>query len=615
MYIKRTQRMRKGKTYTNHLLVESIHTPKGPRHKVICSLGDLRPRPRAEWLKLAHRVEDALVGQASLLEGDDAEVSRIVRRVRARQTRTSQGVGEGARAEQGVVAVLSDGVRTERHRTAGAVHVGHQMWRRLGLDAILAGQGLRERTRQIAEVMVLNRLCEPLSENAMPEWIATTALGDILGKEVETYNGMALYRTLDRVLPHRIAIEGALAARETELFNLDQTVLLYDVTSTYFEGLAHANSKARRGYSRDKRPDCKQVIIGLVVNRDGFPKAHEVFDGNRQDRTTLDEMLGQLDRRVRLRPGQTVVVDRGMAYAENLAQIQRRGLHYLVATRQSERDEWLDEFESLDGFQELIRKPSPTDHGQHKTRVWVKGMNQAGVCYALCKSEGREQKDRAIREKQEARLCEDLAGLQKRVADGHLVQSALVHQAIGRLKERYQRVARYYRIEYEEASRALRWALDRAKWEVAKRLDGSYLLKTDRTDLCAEEIWRIYVLLTRAEKAFRNMKSPLAERPIFHQIVRRVDAHILFCVLAYHLLVAIEKTLLDQGVHTSWWSLRRTLAKHATCTVALPTDTQEVLRIRRSSSPDPDVAELYRQLNVPAEVMAPLKTWSAQGAT
>lgn len=228
----------------------------------------------------------------------------------------------------------------------------------------------------------------------------------------------------------------------------------------------------------------------------------------------------------------------------------------------------------------------------------------------MCKSEGREQKDRAIRAKQEGRLREDLAGLQKRVAGGHLVKSALVHQAIGRLKERYGRVARYYQIEYDEAGGQVRWAVDQKKLEVAEGLDGSYLLKTDRSDLSAEDIWRIYVLLTRAEKAFRNMKSPLAERPIFHQIARRVDAHIFLCVLAYHLLVAIEKTLLDQGVHTSWWNLRRTLNKHGTCTVVLPTDTGEILRIRRGSIPDPDVAQLYKQLAIPAEVMKPIRTWT-----
>lgn len=613
MYIKRTQRQRKGKTYTNHLLVESVHTPKGPRHKVICSLGDLRPRRREEWLKLAHRVEDALIGQGSLLEGDDAEVVRIVRRVRARQAHEQKRRHPPAGADSAIVSVCTEGVRTERHRDAGAVHVGHQMWERLGIGEILAGWRLRERTRKIAEVMVLNRLCEPLSEHAMPSWIEATALADILGKEVKAYSGMALYRTMDRLLTHREAIEGALAERETELFHLDQTVLLYDLTSTYFEGLALANPKAKRGYSRDKRPDCKQVVVGMVVNRDGFPKAHEVFDGNRQDRTTLDEMLGKLDKRVKLRPGQTVVVDRGMAYEENIEQIRRRGLHYVVATRQNERDEWLDEFETTEGFAEVIRAPSPTNAFQKKSRIWVKGVADQGLWYALCKSEGRELKDRAIRTRQEERLREDLVRLQKRVAAGKLLKPALIEQAIGRLKERYGRVARYYPIEYDEQNRTVCWGVDRKKLDVAEELDGAYLLKTDRNDLSAEDIWRIYTLLTRAENAFRNMKSPLAERPIFHQIAPRVDAHIFLCVLAYHLLVAIEKILLDQGVHTSWWNIRRTLNKHQTCTVILPADNGEILRIRRSSIPEPDVARFYRHLAIPTEVMKPIRIWSGKG--
>jgi transposase len=416
-------------------------------------------------------------------------------------------------------------------------------------------------------------------------------------------------------LPHRVAVEGALAERESELFNVDQTVLLYDVTSTYFEGLALANRKAKRGYSRDKRPDCKQVVVGLVVNRDGFPKAHEVFDGNRQDRSTLEEMLQKLDQRVGLRPGQTVVVDRGMAYAENIEQIRRRNLHYLVATRQSERDEWLEQFESVEGFEEVIREPSPSNPFQKKTRIWVKGVDKDGLSYALCKSEGREQKDGAIRAKHEARLREDLGKLQKRVKQGHLRKPELIQQAIGRLKERYGRVARYYVIEHDERSGQVCWAVDEHKLHIAEQLDGSYLLKTDRTDLDAEHIWRIYALLTRAEKAFRNMKSPLAERPIFHQIAPRVDAHIFLCVLAYHLLVAIEKTLLDQGVHTSWWNLRRRLNKHQTCTVVLPTETGEILRIRRGSTPESDVAVLYRQLAMSPEVMKPVKTWTQNSST
>ena len=287
----------------------------------------------------------------------------------------------------------------------------------------------------------------------------------------------------------------------------------------------------------------------------------------------------------------------------------------MVATRQSERDEWLDEFETMEGFEEVIRESSATNPFQKKTRVWVKGVAEKGICYALCRSEGREQKDRAIRIKHEQRLVADLEKLQKRVQAGHLRKAELIHEAIGRLKERYGRVARYYVIGYDEATSAVRWAVDTAKMKVAEQLDGSYLLKSDREDLGAEDIWRIYVLLTRAEKAFRNMKSPLAERPIFHQIARRVDAHIFLCVLAYHLLVAIEKTLEGHGVHTSWWNLRRTLSKHQTCTVILPTDSEEILRIRRSSIPEPNVAMLYKQLAMSAEVMKPIRTWTGKRRT
>lgn len=613
MYIKKTRRERKGKTYTNHLLVEAVHTPKGPRQKVFCSLGDLRPRPREEWLKLAHKVEDALVGQGTLLEGEDEEVRKIVRRVRRRQQQRTETTQSKSREDKEIVSVCIDGVRTERHRDAGAVHVGHQMWQRLGIGEILAGVGLREPTRKRTEVMVLNRLIEPLSEHAMPSWIQTTALADILGKEMDEVTETPLYRAMDHLLPHRVQIEGALAEKEGELFNMDQTVFLYDVTSTYFEGLAQGNKKARRGYSRDKRPDCKQVVVGLVVNRDGFPKAHEVFDGNRQDRTTLDEMLEKLDKRVKLRPGQTVVVDRGMAYEENMEQIRKRGLHYVVATRQSERDEWLDEFEQMEGFQELIREPSPTNPFQKKTRIWVKRAEKGSQSYVMCRSEGRKQKDRGIRVRQEQRLKEDVEKLTQRVATGKLAKASLINQAIGRLKERYPRVGRYYWMEYDESSREVKCNLDEMKRRVAEELDGSYLLKSDRTNLSAEEIWRVYSLLTRAEKAFRNMKSPLGERPIFHQVDRRVDAHIFLCVLAYHLLVATEKILLDQHVHTSWWNLRRTLNKHKTCTVVLPTDSDETLRIRRSSTPESNVSEIYKLLGISHEVMKPIKLWTTRG--
>jgi transposase len=602
MFIKRTKKRVGDKTYVNHLLVESVATPNGPRHRMVCSLGSLAPAPAEDWLALAHKIEGALTGQPPLVA--DTQVDALVAQVRAGRRRARP-----AERHADLVAVYTDQVTTEEPREAGPVHVGHQLWQKLGLDAVLAQAGLSERTRVLTEIMTVNRLVCPLSEHAMPDWVRRTALPDLLGESFDTLVDESLYQNLDRLHPERVAIERALAERERTLFNLDTRLFLYDLTSTYFEGQALQNPQAQRGYSRDGRPDCKQVVVGLVLDRDGFPQAHEVFEGNRTDRTTVADMLEALEQRVGRTPGATVVVDRGMAFADNLQQIKERGYHYLVASRQGERNQHLDEFEDAEGWQEIVREPSPTNPGQPKTRVVVKRQVVGDDVHILCKSDGREAKDRAIREKHEERLLAELRKLQQRVATGKLKDVAKVHQAIGRLKERYPRVARYYAIACEGAPASVTWTENAEKKALAQRLDGGYLLKTDRQDLTDEEVWRTYILLTRVEAAFRAMKSPLCERPIFHHLEHRVQTHIFLCVLAYHLLVAIEKLFLDAGIHTSWATLRAELTTHQVVTVVLPASNGDVLKIRTGSTPEPKHKAIYTTLQIPAEVMKPVKTW------
>jgi len=600
VFIRKTVKRHNGRSYTTYLLVESVRTPEGPRQKTICSLGDLSPGPRQKWLGLVNRVEAALQGQAPL-DGPDPLVESIVDKIRSAEPRL--------RRDDDIVAVHTDQVSLEKAREAGPVHVGHRIWLRLGLGEILQHSGFSARARLLSEVMVLNRLVAPCSEHAMPGWIERTALSDILSVDLSELSDESLYRNLDRLHPNRQEIESALAEREKSLFNLDDTYYLYDLTSTYFEGQCLSNPKAQRGYSRDQRPDCKQVVVGLVLDRDGFPKAHEVFSGNCQDRASLEHMLSQLEQRSGRHGGATVVVDRGMAYEENLAQIRARGHHYLVASRQSERQAWFDELEDEHGWQELIRQPSPRNPGQKKSRVWIKRAETAEHLYVLCRSEGRKAKDQAIRLKQEKRLLADLARLQKRIDAGRLKRPEKIHEALGRLKERYPRVARYWLMSYQEDPPKLAWQEDIDKKQRAIRLDGAYLLKTDRKDLSAEEAWRLYILLTRVEDAFRDMKSPLSERPIFHHLQHRVETHIFLCVLAYHLLVAVEKSFLDQGIHTSWATLREQLRTHQVVTAVLPTTDGHLLKIRRATTPEPQHRRIYKVLGIPEEVMAPVKTW------
>jgi transposase len=607
MYIRKTISRQRGKTYINYLLVESVSTPKGPRQKTVCSLGDLSPRPAEQWLKLAHKIESALVGQCSLIDDTDKETRDIIRKVKERIQKDTP-----EKCTDEVISLQVDKVETARHREGGSVHVGYQFWKKLDMDNILSKAGLSERARILTCAMTLNRLIMPLSENAMPGWIRNTAIEDILGVDFEHLSEDALYRNLDRLYPGRSDIESAIVERERNLFNLDPTVFFYDITSTYFEGQAKKNPKAKRGYSRDSRSDCKQVLVGLAIGREGFPLAHEVMEGNLQDRQTLEGMLQLMDQRIGLKEGQTVVIDRGMAFEDNIKQIHNRKLHYIVASRQTERDEWLCEFEQLEGFEEIYREPSPLNSFQNKSKVLIKKIQKGEMTYVLCVSSGRMEKDKAIRQKQEQRFLSDIGKLKKRIDTGRILDESVINEAIGRIKERYPRVARYYKLKYNNQGRELTCEQDRDRMQKAEVLDGSYLLKTDRDDLTADEIWRIYMTLTRAEAAFRAMKSPLSERPIFHQIERRVETHIFLCVLAYHLLVAIENTLLDKGIHTSWWTVRQTLKTHQVCTIILPATNGKVLTIRKASKPEPEHTELYKLLGISSEIIPPRKTWASK---
>jgi transposase len=608
MYIRRTTKLVRGRAYDTYLLVESVQTDRGPRQRTICSLGSVPPAPSEHWPGLVRELEAAQSGQFPLTDPSPALTRLLQHRPALGTSLASRQTRVPAPTDDEVVAVRPGRVTVEQAREAGPVHVGHQFWLRLGVDEALLRAGFSEPACRLTELMTLNRLIAPRSEHAMPDWFGRTALADILGTDLSGVDDDALYRHLDRLHPKRAEIEAALAKREEQLFNLDGTVYLYDLTSSYFEGQCLANPQAKRGHSKDHRPDCKQVIVGLVVDREGFPKAHEVFDGNRSEGTTLGEMLERLQ--ARAGPAATVVVDRGMSSAANLKEIRDHGFHYMVASRQSERTGHLEEFEDAEGWQELERPLSATNPFHHKSRVWIKrGADGEGPVLVLCRSEGREEKDRAIRTTHEKRLLASLTKLKARVAEGRLKAEAKIHQAIGRLKERYPRVARFYEITYPDGSGQLSWQVEETGRKRAEELDGSYLLKTSRTDLTAEDIWGTYILLTRVEAAFRAMKSPLAERPIFHQLERRVQTHIFLCVLAYHLLMAIEKTGRDCGLHTSWATLREQLSSHQVVTLVLPTVDGRTLTIRKGTTPEPEHRTIYRLLGIPEEPMKPVKNW------
>jgi transposase len=335
-----------------------------------------------------------------------------------------------------------------------------------------------------------------------------------------------------------------------------------------------------------------------------------VFAGNTADSSSVEGMLNALERRIGRRAGATVVVDRGMSGAANLALIRGRGYHFIVACRQGERDGVYDDLTSEPGWTKVLREPSPTNPAQRKTAVRVKRIQGDGCTYLGVHSTERIDKDRAIREKHEARLLADLERLRVRIAAGKLVDPDAIHERIGSIRQRHTRVARYYDIGLD-VQKQLCVVLDQQRRDHAVALDGTYLMKTDRTDLPDDEIWRTYMLLTRVEHAFRDLKTPLGERPIFHQVEHRVEAHIFLCVLAYHLLVAIEYALRQQHDHRSWATVRDQLRSHHLLTIVLPTTSGTTLRIRRPSTPEPVHREIYNLLDLDPDALPIRRSWDS----
>jgi transposase len=669
MFIKANKTKVNGKEYTNFLLVESVKTPKGPRHNVVCSLGNLKSAPREHWHQLAQKIERALEGQLELPgEGKtavDEQVSEIIQKIKSRDSVRE----EQQQAASGSDQIDVDRITVEEAREAGPVHVCHQMWLELGMNKILKDAGFDERACALTEMLTINRLVEPGSESATRQWVPKTALPDMLGKELCELGATTLYTQLDRIHPLRSKIESALVQAEQDVLKLSSSIFLYDLTSTYFEGQCSKNDQAQHGYSRDQRPDCKQVVLGLVLSVDRFPLAHEVFDGNRTDSTTMDEMMDILDARTGgFAKGRTAAVDRGLSSKENLATLRERGYHYIVATRQQERDEYLAEIESDEGWQHLFKvrkgkfcetilneirikrlsneavakvkqkkleatrvkfskatKAAETAQDEGKEQDYCVAKSLAAVELSreltnataeaemeehliICISKGRSDKDRAIREKQEKKFVVDAKAL---VTAATKLKPAKVHERIGRLKERYSRVARYYDFIFDEGKSELSISENADRKALAKELDGSYIIRTDRNDLTDLEVWQTYMMLTRVESAFRDMKSPLMERPIFHQLERRVQTHIFLCVLAYHLLAAIEKKFRDRGIATSWETLREVLRTHQVVTVVMPfKGSNKILRLRRGTSPEPQHIKIYDVLGIPHEPIQPQKSWT-----
>jgi transposase len=445
----------------------------------------------------------------------------------------------------------------------------------------------------MAAVLVTARLCEPSSELHIAEdWYRRTALGDLLQLAEEEVNKNRLYRALDHLLVHKAALEVHLSQRCGELFAVQNEILLYDVTSTYFEGQAEGNPQAQRGYSRDHRPDCKQVCIALVVTFDGFPLGYEVFAGNTHDSRTLQTIVATMEARHGV-VGRVWISDRGMASPENLAWLRETGRRYIIGASKAELKQFGAELADPGGWR-TVREDIEVKLTRHP---------ETAETVILCRSAERRSKERAIHDKFSVRIELALHRLAARIARSKKpLDPALVNRQIGRILERNQRSAARFAIALEPDACAagfrLRVAYNATFDAWADLSEGAYLLRSNITDWSDQQLWKAYIQLTQAEAAFRIQKDQLNVRPVWHQLEHRVQAHILVCFLAFVLWKTLELWQQRAGLGNAPRTILEELARIQSHDVVLPTATHGQIRLRCVTQPDAAQAALFDRLGV-----------------
>lgn len=586
MFLRSRTRSKDGKEHAYWSLVESVRTADGPRQRTLCQLGELNGSSQARWLRTIEVFNEQ--GEAQQLKLFPSHV-------------------EVPPDDPQVARVLVNRVRLERTRQFGACYLGLQLWKRLELDRFFE-QAVDDDPAdvpwsRVTALLAINRLCAPGSELAIEErWYPSTALDDLLEIEEGKVNDTRLYRCLDRILPHKSKLERHLKERYGELFGAEFDVLLYDLTSTYVEGAAEKNPMMRRGYSRDHRPDCEQMVIALIVNSEGFPFSYETFHGNRADVTTIETMLRMVERKYG-KARRIWVFDRGIVSEENLAAIRKRDGQYLVGTPRSQ----LKRFEA-----ELLKD----DWVRVRPEVEVKqvAVPEGEETYILCRTEGRKEKEKAIRQRFSTRMEEALKRLEKSISRGRLKDRNKMERRLGKIQARHPSVNDLYEVSLRDTPEGVRlsWQMkeDRKTWRAAR--EGAYLLRTNIRAKTAEELWEKYMQLTEAEASFRALKSELAIRPLFHQLEPRVKAHVMVAFLGYALWVTLKHLLkrrsaivpqpsvsgVDNAQPLSPMKALALLSTLQSADVVLPTTDGREIRLRRITEPTQEQKSLLHQLGL-----------------
>ncbi len=597
MYIRET----KTKYATVLQLVRGHRDENGKvKQQIVLSLGDIQISDDIRK-EVAHEVEYRMNGYQNLTPLD-YEVGKAVDAILSK-LQEEKKLPPVTHCERDCVEVSApesisvDEIEHEGGREAGPLLPLLAAWNSLGLSEFLEEREFSARQIHSAQISVFNRLLEPVSENELIDWASTTALNELLGERIELGGEDRFYRISDKLLNLREELEPYLRAREHELFNLNRTIILYDLTNSYFEGNCVENPKARRSVnSKEKRSDCPLISVGLVLDGDGFILTHKVFPGNLNDSKAMVEAIRdlQLPHGNDSRP--IVVLDGGIATEANLRYLREHGYDYAVNGKRITRKQFAADFLDLNRFEKVGGR-------EDKAPVFVRRIESATDHILLCRSDERRKKEDAIISKTEEKLLESLAKLQTRIAknDGklHLNRSSeTVNRNIGKICAKYTRAAKFYSVEFDLPSRTMSYHRNDDEYQADAELHGCYHLRCSRPDLSDDEIWHIYITLTKVESAFRLMKSELGLRPFYHYKEFRCDGHVWLTVLAYHLLHWVEYMLKLSGYDASWQRVRRILQTHCYNTLIVPTKDAWEYRICRPGRPDERQRFIYSTLGI-----------------
>jgi transposase len=581
MFLRRCVRRKNGKQHTYWALVESYRTGQGSRQRVVAYLGELRRSEQNGWAQLGRKLSGKQRPQRSLFDPPHYD---------------------GSAEDEEPVLVRLKGVALDRLRDFGDVWLACGLWRLLELDKLL--EDLMPRGREevswatVAAILTVARFCKPQSELHIEDtWYRQTALDDLLNVAAEKVHTDRLYAGLDVLLPCKEALEKHLRQRLGNLFDLEYDLLLYDVTSTYFEGVCAGNPLAKRGYSRDGRPQCVQVCIGLVVTPDGIPLGYEVFPGNRNDAKTVADIVLAMEKKYG-QARRVWVMDRGMVSEANLEFLRSRGGQYIVGTPKA----MLRRFEEhllTKGWQEV------------QEGVEVKLVPGPGgvETFVLARSADRRKKEEAMHRRFVERFEAALMRMQAQADSGRLKDPALANRRLGRLAQQNWRASGAFTVTIKrrrgrgKARLKVSWKRDTSWSEWAALSEGCYLLRTNLTETDPATLWKRYIQLTEAEWAFRISKDELEIRPIWHHTEQRVLAHILVCFLAYVLWKTLAGWMHRAGLGDAPRTLLEELAKIKSGDVLLPTVSKDgqpnkTIRLRCVTEPDPGQKVLLHRLGI-----------------